>query len=133
MFEGNELIPVTNRSADLADCRENWFYDEAYDCWCLQDILYTEKATVPQFQRLSVYAPQAYMNPDGTPDPHGRSAGYTCATAPVVFVNNAAGYMQMPHTWLGGPRCSPGRGRKSRRKIPRDPCGPEDRRPLPAA
>ena len=106
MFEGNELIPVTNRSADLADCRENWFYDEAYDCWCLEDILYTEKATVPQFQRLSVYAPQAYMNPDGTPDPHGRSAGYTCATAPVVFVNNAAGYMQMPHTWLGGPRCS---------------------------
>ena len=23
---------------------------------------------------------------------------------PVVFENNSAGYMQMPHTWLGGPR-----------------------------
>ena len=91
---------------DLADCRDRWFFDDAYDCWCLEDILYTEKAEVPKFQRLSVYAPKAYMHADGTPDRQGKAAGYTCATAPVVFVNNAAGYMQMPHTWLGGPRCN---------------------------
>ena len=106
MSEGNEMIPVTNRSMNLADCRDSWFLDETYDCWCLEDILYTEKAEVPKFQRLSIYAPKAYMNADGTPDRRGEAAGYTCATAPVVFVNSAAGYMQMPHTWLGGPRCN---------------------------
>ena len=106
MFAGNETIPVTNRSMNLAECRDRWFFDEAYDCWCLEDLLYTEKASVPKFQRLSVYAPKAYLHADGTPDRQGEAAGYTCATAPVVFVNNAAGYMQMPHTWLGGPRCN---------------------------
>ena len=38
------------------------------------------------------------MHPDGTPSECSRSV-------PIVFENNAAGYMQMPHTWLGGPRC----------------------------
>ena len=61
-------------------------------------MLYTEKADVPKFQRLSVFAPKACMNPDGTPTEASRSV-------PVVFENNSAGYMQMPHTWLGGPRC----------------------------
>lgn len=106
MFPGNELIPVTNRTAELADCADSWFYDSQYDCWCLEDILYTEKASVPRFQRMSVYAPKAYMKPDGTPDRNGACGKYTAETAPVVFVNNAAGYMQMPHTWLGGPRCN---------------------------
>ena len=106
MFEGNEMIPVTNGSMELTDCQDGWFFDETYSCWCLEDILYTEKAEVPKFQRLSVYAPRNYMNADGSPDREGKAAGYTCATAPVVFVNNAAGYMQMPHTWLGGPRCN---------------------------
>lgn len=106
MFPGNDEIPVTNRTTELADCAGSWFYDEQYDCWCLEDILYTEKASVPKFQRLSVYAPKAYMKPDGTPDRAGACGKYTAETAPVVFVNNAAGYMQMPHTWLGGPRCN---------------------------
>ena len=106
MFKGSETIPVTNRSMELKECRDGWFFDDTYDCWCLEDILYTEKAEVPKFQRLSVYAPKAYMNADGTPNLRGETAGYSCRTAPVVFVNNAAGYMQMPHTWLGGPRCN---------------------------
>ncbi len=106
MFPGNDEIPVTNRTTELADCAGSWFYDEQYGCWCLEDILYTEKASVPKFQRLSVYAPKAYMKPDGTPDRAGACGKYTAETAPVVFVNNAAGYMQMPHTWLGGPRCT---------------------------
>ncbi len=106
MFSGTEQIPVTNRSLDLSDCAGNWFYDAQYDCWCLEDILYTDKASVPRFQRLSVYAPKEYMKSDGTPDCDGVCGKYTAKTAPVVFVNNAAGYMQMPHTWLGGPRCN---------------------------
>lgn len=31
--------------------------------------------------------------------------GYSAKTAPVVLQNNSAGYMQMPHVWLEGPRC----------------------------
>ena len=105
MFQGNDRIPVTNRSMDLSECRDRWTFNAEYDCWCLEDVLYTEKAPVPLFQRLSVYAPKEYLCPDGTPDRAGRKGAFTGENAPVVFVNNAAGYMQMPHTWLGGPRC----------------------------
>ena len=91
-------ISIVNPTMELLDCRGAWFFDEKYGCWCLEDVLYTGKADVPKFQRLSVFAPKGCMNPDGTPTEASRSV-------PVVFENNSAGYMQMPHTWLGGPRC----------------------------
>lgn len=83
---------------ELADCRDAWFFDEKHHCWCLEDLLYTPKATVPSFQRLSIYAPKDLMAPGGEILPEARRV-------PVVFENNAAGYMQMPHSWLDGPRC----------------------------
>ena len=98
-------IHVVNSTMELADCRDKWIFDDKYDCWCLEDVLYSPEADVPAFQRLSVYAPRAYMNENGTVNPEGVCSGYTCATAPVLFETNAAGYMQMPHKWLGGPRC----------------------------
>ena len=91
-------INIVNPTMELRDCRGAWFLDEKYGCWCLEDVLYTAKADVPKFQRLSVFAPKDCMNPDGTPTKASRGV-------PVVFENNSAGYMQMPHTWLGGPRC----------------------------
>lgn len=91
-------IPIVNSTMELKDCKDKWFFDEKYNCWCLEDVLFTEKADVPAFQRLSVFAPKSCMHPDGTPSECSRSV-------PIVFENNAAGYMQMPHTWLGGPRC----------------------------
>ena len=98
-------MPVINPTAELAQCRDKWTFDAQYDCWCLEDVLYTQKADVPKFQRLSIFVPAAYMNADGTPNPEGAMGRYTARSAPVAFENNAAGYMQMPHTWLGGPRC----------------------------
>lgn len=100
-----EQIPIVNRSMDLTQCRDAWTFDEKYDCWCLEDVLYTLKANVPKFQRLSIFVPKAYLNADGTVNPEGKNGPYTAKTVPVVFENNSAGYMQMPHTWLGGPRC----------------------------
>ena len=100
-----EQIPIVNRSMDLAQCRDAWTFDEQYDCWCLEDVLYTPKASVPKFQRLSIFVPGAYLNADGTVNPEGKNGPYTAKSVPVVFENNSAGYMQMPHTWLGGPRC----------------------------
>ncbi|MBR1711557.1 MAG: hypothetical protein IJ719_22490 [Clostridia bacterium] len=94
----NESIPIINQTMNLGDCRDKWSFDEAYNCWCLEDVLYTAKADVPKFQRLSIFVPKAYMNPDGTCTPQSKHV-------PIIFENNAAGYMQMPHTWLGGPRC----------------------------
>ena len=91
-------VPIANQTMELSDCRDKWFFDEKYGCWCLEDVLYTAKADVPAFQRLSVFVPEKYMNQDGTPTAESRGI-------PIVFENNAAGYMQMPHTWLGGPRC----------------------------
>lgn len=91
-------ISITNKTMDLAQCRDAWFFDEKHDCWCLEDLLYTPAAKVPQFQRLSIYAPRALMSPGGIVLPQARRV-------PVVFENNAAGYMQMPPSWLDGPRC----------------------------
>ena len=101
----NEAIPIINRTMELSDCKDKWTFDEQYDCWCLEDVLYTEEADVPKFQRLSIFVPRPYMNADGTVNPNGRMGNYTSDTVPIVFENNSAGYMQMPHTWLGGPRC----------------------------
>ena len=97
-------FPITNKTMELADCRDAWFFDEKYNCWCLEDVLYTEKATTPKFQRLSIFVPKAYMSAPGVIDEVGTDGKFTAKTAPVIFENNSAGYMQMPHTWLGGPR-----------------------------
>lgn len=102
-------IPVINQTLELADCQRQWFFDEVYRCWCLEDVLYTLKATTPKFQRMSIFVPEAYLNADGTVAPEGKMGPFTARTAPVVFENNSAGYMQMPHTWLGGPRDEAGK------------------------
>lgn len=93
-----EQIPILNKTMELADCRDKWTFDEKHRCWCLEDVLYTPRATVPKFQRLSIFAPKKLLNADGTFPEEAK-------TVPVVFENNAAGYMQMPHAWLDGPRC----------------------------
>lgn len=91
-------VSIVNKTMELADCRDQWFFDEKHGCWCLEDVIYTPVPKVPVFQRLSIYAPKALMNPDGTLVEKAKRT-------PVVFENNAAGYMQMPHSWLDGPRC----------------------------
>jgi hypothetical protein len=45
------------------------------------------------------------MKEGGVINPEGTMNGYTSSTVPVIFENNSAGYMQMPHVWLEGPRC----------------------------
>ncbi|ORX78482.1 hypothetical protein BCR32DRAFT_282228 [Anaeromyces robustus] len=105
----NQHIPVINKTLDLADCRDQWFFDEKYQVWCLEDILYTLKATTPKFQRMSIFVPAEYMNKNGTVNAEGTHGAYNAKTAPVVFANNSAGYMQMPHSWLGGPRDESGK------------------------
>lgn len=102
----NGNLSITNKTMELSDCKESWFFDDTYKCWCLEDILYTDRAEVPKFQRLSIFVPEPYMKEHGTINWEGSMNGYTAKSAPVILGNNSAGYMQMPHVWLGGPRCS---------------------------
>lgn len=97
-------INITNKTMELSDCRDQWTLNETFGVRCLEDILYTPRATTPKFQRLSIFAPAAYLNADGTINEAGTCGRYTARTAPVVFENASAGYMQMPHSWLGAPR-----------------------------
>ena len=94
---------------ELADCRNQWTFDGEWQVWCLEDILYTPKATTPKFQRMSIFVPKPYLNADGTVNADGVCGIYSAKTAPVIFENNSAGYMQMPHPWLGGPRDEAGK------------------------
>lgn len=102
-------IPIVNETPELADCRDAWFFDEQYQVWCLEDILYTQKAATPKFQRMSIFVPKPYMSAPGVINVNGAMGAFTARTAPVVFENNSAGYRQMPHTWLGGPRDEAGK------------------------
>lgn len=94
-----ENISIVNKTMDLAHCRDKWFFDETHNCWCLEDILYTPVPKDARFQRMSIYAPRKLMNEDG-------SVAQEAQSVPVVFVNSAAGYAQMPHLWLDSHRCT---------------------------
>ena len=80
-------VSITNASSELSACRNAWTLDETYHAWCLEDLLYTRKATTPLFQRLSIFAPEAYLNADGTVNENGTCGTYTAKNAPVVFEN----------------------------------------------
>ncbi len=89
-----EKIHVVNSTMELSDCIGAWSYDEKHNCYCLEDVVYTPNPSAVQFQRLNIYVPAAYMNPDGTLK-EGAMGKYTTQTAPVIFENNAAGYAEM--------------------------------------
>lgn len=94
----NERSRGAHCTPELAACRDKWTFDERYGCWCLEDVPYMARPDVPECQRLSIFAPKALMNPDGTPTRESKKV-------PVIFENSSAGYMQMPHTRLGAPGC----------------------------
>ena len=81
-----------------------WSFNQALECWCIEDVVYTEKADVPQAQRLSVFVPKAYLSETGEIAKSGACGIYTAQNAPVIFENNAAGYMEMPNTHPGEER-----------------------------
>lgn len=91
-------IAIVNKTMELSQCRDSWTWDDTHRCWCLEDVCYTPRPKVPAFQRMSIYAPEAAMSAPGRLTQAARHC-------PVVFDNNAAGYMQMPHLWLDHPRC----------------------------
>ena len=83
---------------------KGWSFNQALECWCIEDVVYTEKADVPQAQRLSVFVPKAYLSETGEIAKSGACGIYTAQNAPVIFENNAAGYMEMTNTHPGEER-----------------------------
>ena len=83
---------------------KGWSFNQALECWCIEDVVYTEKADVPQAQKLSVFVPKAYLSETGEIAKSGACGIYTAQNAPVIFENNAAGYMEMPNTHPGEER-----------------------------
>ena len=83
----------------------DWHWNEDYHCWCLEQVCYAANPTVPQVQRLNIFVPGAYRNADGSWNKNVQISGYNVNTAPVVFENNAAGYVEMPAVNLGEERC----------------------------
>lgn len=89
---------------ELTDVADKWHFDEKHQVWALEDVIYTSKPQAIAFQRLSIFVPKGYMSSPGVIDKNATVGGYTAETVPVIFENNSAGYMQMPHTWIDGPR-----------------------------
>lgn len=87
---------MSKGAMDRAICPDKWVFDEEYDCWRLDDVVYALNATAPEYQMLSIYAPRDCMNADGTP---------RRKDVPVVFENCAGGYMQKHQCRLGDPFC----------------------------
>ncbi len=85
--------------------KERWTFNEEYQCWCLKDVVYTPKAVLPEYQRLSIYAPAPYLKEPGKINPEGTVNGFAAKRAPVILNNNSAGYMQMPPVRLDDPHC----------------------------
>lgn len=96
---------ITNQTMNLADCRKSWTFNEEYQCWCLEDIVYTPNPKVPHCQKMNIFVPKIYMKESGEIDLAGTKNGYNAKTTPVVFENNSAGYMEMINVGLGQERC----------------------------
>lgn len=98
--EKKEEIFAVNATSELSDCLGKWTYEPSLKAYVLGDVSYAPKGKVPRAQKLTIYVPEEYMAPDGSLK-QGFCGKYTTKTAPFVFENGAAGYMEMPAEPIG--------------------------------
>lgn len=96
---GDTAIIIPNQTADgytmdLANCAGDWVYMEDYDCYGLENVVYCTDPTSSTLQSMNIYIPAAYMNEDGTVNTAGTINGYSAQTAPILYKNGIAGYME---------------------------------------
>ena len=97
--ESGDTAMIVNKSTDgydlnLADFAGNWVYKADYDCYALENVVYCEKPLVTSLQSMNIYVPSAYMNEDGSINKEASINGYTAETAPIIYKNDVAGYME---------------------------------------
>ena len=75
-----------------------WVYNETYGCYALENVVYCTAPLDEAKQSMNIYVPAAYLNEDGTLAPDGTAGDYTAETAPIIYENGVAGYMEaMPN------------------------------------
>ncbi len=83
-------------SMDLSDYAGSWTKktSNGVSYYQLTDVVYCTNPTNPELQCMNIYVPAAYMNSDGTINEEGTVGDYTATTAPILYVNGVAGYME---------------------------------------
>ncbi len=97
--ESGDTAMILNKTSDgydldLANYAKDWVYLADYDCYALENVVYCEKPLVTSLQSMNIYVPSAYMNEDGSIKKDAVLNGYTAETAPIIYKNGVAGYME---------------------------------------
>ncbi len=94
MAQTPDVSELLTGSMDLADYKDKWVYNEEYDCYSLEYVVYCENPADPVKECMNIYVPAAYMNADGTINETGEINGYTAQTAPIIYKNGVGGYAE---------------------------------------
>lgn len=94
MAQTPDISELLTGSMDLADYKDKWVYNEEYDCYSLEYVVYCENPADPVKECMNIYVPAAYMNADGTINETGEINGYTAQTAPIIYKNGIGGYAE---------------------------------------
>ncbi len=89
-----DISELLTGSMDLADYKDKWAYNEDYDCYSLEYVVYCENPVDPVKECMNIYVPAAYMNADGTINETGEINGYTAQSAPIIYKNGVGGYAE---------------------------------------
>lgn len=94
MAQTPDISELLTGSMDLADYKDKWVYNEDYDCYSLEYVVYCENPADPVKECMNIYVPAAYMNADGTINETGEINGYTAQSAPIIYKNGVGGYAE---------------------------------------
>ena len=94
MAQTPDISELLTGSMDLADYKDKWVYNEDYDCYSLEYVVYCENPVDPVKECMNIYVPAVYMNADGTINETGEINGYTAQSAPVIYKNGVGGYAE---------------------------------------
>lgn len=77
----------------------HWHYNDAYHCYCSDEIVYCKKPKDPKKQSLKIYVPEVFMRHDGTITwdknvLNHNGSSYTAKTVPIIYVNGVSGYRE---------------------------------------
>lgn len=81
-------------SIDLSTYCDDWTYIEDLNCYALEQVPYVSKPKSVSLQSMHIYVPAIYMKEDGSMNPNAVIGGYTAQTAPILYQNGVAGYME---------------------------------------
>lgn len=82
------------KNTDLKQEQLHWKYLEEQKCWFLGKIVYCDNPENSREQCMNIYVPEEYLDKAGRISENGRKAGFMASSAPVIFENGLAGYMQ---------------------------------------